>query len=166
MEASSSLPGNWQEFLRIDANKIELFAFLLNCISKMIITKQIVVTSGCGIQCIPPTKDCGNLAPCNHEEADTQMFVHVADVISKGYNKILIRSVDNDVVVLAVAAAAKLDVQELWIAFGTAKSFHHIPAHEIARSLGPSKSTALPVFHGVTLCHNFQLNGRNQHGLL
>ncbi len=35
VEASSSLPGNWQEFLRVDANKIELFAFLVNCISRM-----------------------------------------------------------------------------------------------------------------------------------
>ena len=34
VEASSSLPGNWQEFFRIDANKIELFAFLLIFISK------------------------------------------------------------------------------------------------------------------------------------
>ena len=48
METFSSLPGNWQEFLQIDAN-IELFAFLVNCISKMVITKQIVVTSGCGV---------------------------------------------------------------------------------------------------------------------
>ena len=43
--------------------------------------------------------------------------MHVADAISKGYNNILIRSVDTDIVVLAVAAAAKLDVEELWIAF-------------------------------------------------
>lgn len=118
----------------------------------MVITKQIVATSGSGVQCIPPTQDTGNLAPCDHEEADTRMFVHVADAVNKGYNKILIRSVDTDVVVLAVAAAAKLDVEELWIAFGTAKSFRHIPAHEIARSLGPSKSTALPVFHAYTGC--------------
>lgn len=148
VEASSSVPGNWQEFLRIDANKIELFAFLVNCISKVVTTKQIVATSGSGVQCIPPTEDTDNLAPCDHEEADTRMFVHVADAVNKGYKKILIRSVDTDVVVLA----EKLDVEEMWIAFGTAKSFRHIPAHEIARSLGPSKSTALPVFHAYTGC--------------
>ena len=129
-----------------------MFAFLVNCISKIVITKQIVVTSGCGVQCIPPTKDTGNLAPCDHEETDTWMFVHVADAISKGYNKILMNSVDTEVVVLAVDAAAKLDVEELWIAFGTVKSFCHVPAHEIARSLGPSKSTALPMFHAYTGC--------------
>ncbi len=84
VEASSSLPGNWQEFLRVDANKIELFAFLVNCISRMVITKQIVATSGSGVLCIPPTQDTGNLAPCDHEEADTRMFVHVADAVNKG----------------------------------------------------------------------------------
>ena len=81
--------------------------------AKMVITKQIVVTSGCGVQCIPLTNDTGNLASCDHEEADTRMFVHVADAIRKCYKKILIRSVDTDVVVLAVAAAEKLDVEEL-----------------------------------------------------
>ena len=69
------------------------------------------------------------------------MFVQVSDAVNKGYNKILRHSVDTNVVVLAVAAAEKLHVEE-WIAFGTAKRFHHTPAHEIARSLGPSKSTA------------------------
>ena len=48
-------------------------------------------------------------------------------------------------VVLAVAAAARINVQELWVAFGTAKSWH-IPVHDIARSLGPSMS-ALPMFY-------------------
>lgn len=51
-----------------------------------------------------------------------------------------------------MAAAAKLDLEELWIAFGTGKNLRHISAHEIARSLGPSKSTALPVFHAYTGC--------------
>ena len=87
MEPSSSLPGIWQEFLRIDANKTELFAFLVKCILKMVITKQIIATSGSGVQCVPPTLDTGNLVPCDHEEADTRMFVHVADAVSKGYHK-------------------------------------------------------------------------------
>jgi len=97
-----------------------VFAFLVNCISKIVITKQIVATSGRGSLCIPRTNDTDNLAPCDHE-ADTWMFVHMADAISKSY-KFLIHSVDTDVV-LAVAATAELDVEELWIAFGTTESF-------------------------------------------
>ena len=40
-----------------------------------------------------------SIAPCNHEEADTRMMVHVNDAVMQGFNKILIRTVDTDVVV-------------------------------------------------------------------
>ena len=126
VEASTNLPGNWKEFQQIDANKIELFAFLVKHISQMVITKQIVTTSGSEVLCIPPTQDTSSLAPCDHEEADTRIIVHLADAVNMGYKKILVRTVDTDVVVLAVAVAAKVDIEELWIAFGTAKSFHHM----------------------------------------
>ena len=67
-------------------------------------------------------------------------LIHWADAVTKDFNKVLLRTVGTDVVVLAVAAAARINVQELWVAFGTAKSFWHIPEYEIARSLGPIKS--------------------------
>ncbi len=70
--------------------------------------------------CVSPTQDTSSLAPCDHEEADTWIIVHLADAVNKGYKKILLRTVDMYVVVLAVAA--KVDIEELWIAFGTAKS--------------------------------------------
>ena len=54
-------------------------------------------------------------------------------------------SADTDVVVLAVAA--KISIQELWVAFGTGKHFRYFQAHEI---LGPSKSQALPFFHAIS----------------
>ena len=41
---------------------------------------------------------------------------------------------------------------ELWVAFGTGKKFRYIPAHEIAVSLGPDMSQALPIFHAYTGC--------------
>ena len=66
--------------------------------------------------CIPP-RDISHLAPCDHEEADTRMILHVADVVNDGHQKVLLRTVDTDVVVLAVAAATNMDIQELWIAF-------------------------------------------------
>ena len=52
----------------------------------------------------------------------------------------------------AVAAAAKLNIQELWVAFGTAKKFRYIPVHDISLPLGPDKSQALPMFHAYTGC--------------
>ena len=80
------------------------------------------------------------------------MILHLADAAREGFHRILLRMVDTDVVVLAVAAAAKLNLQELWVAFGTGKHFRYIPFHEIALSLGPQKSQALPIFHAYTGC--------------
>ena len=62
-------------------------------------------------------------------------------------------SVDTDVVVLAVTGAPQhLNILELWVAFCTGKSFGFIPAHEIARALGPDWCIALPMFHAFTVC--------------
>ena len=80
------------------------------------------------------------------------MILHLADAVHKGFQKILLRTVDTDVVILAVAAVAKIKVQEVWVAFGTGQYFRYIAAHEISASLGPDKSKALPVFHAYTGC--------------
>ncbi len=78
-------------------------------------------------------RDTSWLSPCNHEEADTRMILHVADAIHEGYMQILLRTVDPDVVT-AMTAAAKLSTisdLEQWVAFGTGKRFKYIPVHEI-----------------------------------
>ena len=153
--------------MRDDANKTELFLFLVKHIKHLVTRKQIITTNGSDVVCIPP-QDISNLAPSNHEEADTRMVLHLADAAKKGYNKILLRTVDTDVVVLSVAAFAKLEIQELWIAFGTGKNFRYIPIHEIAASLGPAKSQALPIFHAYTGCDtvsSFATKGKSQHGI-
>ena len=62
------------------------------------------------------------------------------------------RTVDTDVVVLAVASAQRLSLSELWIAFGTGKNFRFLACHEMARALGPHRCIALPLFHAFTGC--------------
>ena len=48
----------------------------------------------------------------------------------------MIRTVDYDVLVLAIAAVQLLTIDELWIAFSSGKSFRYLPAYEMARALG------------------------------
>jgi hypothetical protein len=80
-------------------------------------------------------------------------MLHVAHAAEHDHRRIQIRTVDTDVVVLAVMVAQALPcVDELWIAFGTGKNYRYIPAHEIAASIGPQKARALPVFHAMTGC--------------
>ena len=71
--------------------------------------------------CVPP-RDVSSLAPCNHEKADSRIFVHVAYAFSQGFKKVLVRTVDTGVV-LAVAAVQQIGKIDLWIAFGCGKDF-------------------------------------------
>ena len=115
--------------------------------------KQIVATHGTKVLCSPPLTVGSYLSPCSHEEADTRMMVHVADArLGNGHKSIMIRTADTVVVVLAVAAAATLSLEELWVSYGTGKSHKVLPAHLFAKALGSSKSRCLPLFHTLTGC--------------
>ena len=63
-----------------------------------------------------------------------------------------IRTVDTDVVVLAVTSAQRLNITELWIAFGAGKKFRYLPAREMANPLCPDRCVAWPKFHAFTGC--------------
>lgn len=77
-----------------------------------------------------------NLTPCNHEEADTRIMVHVADAVLDGHSKIMIRTVDSDVVVLAVSCLNILDtLEELWVHVGTGKNHQFVSCDAITASL-------------------------------
>ena len=106
---SAPIPANWQNFLRVDLNKKELFSFL----SKALVhsfkqdKKELVVTDGDQVVCVPPQQDAHLLVPCNHAEADSRMMLHVA------------HAVDTDVAIM-VAETLPAD-NEVWIAFGSGK---------------------------------------------
>ena len=93
VDVATCIPGNWLQFLRIDANKTELFAFLVNHTSHFITDKQVITTNGSDVLCISP-RDTSRLAPCDHEEADPRMILHLADAVNEGFRTILLRTVD------------------------------------------------------------------------
>ena len=96
--------------------------------------------------------DVSALQPCNHAKADTRIILHLAHASSQGHDKAFVRAVDSDVVVPAIAFYKQLGLSELWIGFGSGKSYRDIPIHSIHAQLGPSKSLALPLFHTLTGC--------------
>ena len=69
-----------------------------SCASWTIGANKIVVTDGTQVL-VSLACDSSSLAPCLHEEADTRMLVHAA--ASRGHKKIIIHTIDTDVVVLA-----------------------------------------------------------------
>ena len=141
--AGATIPVNWQSFLRVDSNKTELFRFLSDALLKSFnqeSDKQLIITDGESVLSKPLIDDVGSLSPCNHEEADSRMLLHVIHAAHHNHHKIMIRTVDTDVVVLAVYIAQSLGPgTELWLAFGTGKNLRHLAAHKIASTLGPRK---------------------------
>ncbi len=96
--------------------------------------------------------DLSRIKNCNHQEADSRVFLHLSDAAQQGHRKAIIRTVDSDIVVIAVAQFRQLCLNELWIAFGTGKHFMNIPVHDVAQQLGPDKSLSLPLFHAISGC--------------
>ena len=150
--STSSIPSNWHSFLRSNENKVELFLFLAHQIKDINIEgKQIISTAEEDVVLSSPTDTTG-LAPCSHEEADTRLLLHVAQGIRCDFDKVIIRTVDTDVVILSTANFHQLCPTELWISFGAGKHHRYIPAHQIAVNLGEEKCRALTFFHAFTGC--------------
>ena len=87
-----------------------------------------------------------------HEEADTRILVHTTHASLNGMKKILVRTVDIDVVILAIAFAKKLEVEEPWVAFGVGKHLRYLPIHMKAGFLTTQEREGPPFFHAFTRC--------------
>ena len=87
-----------------------------------------------------------------NEEADTRLILHAHDCVDKNMTKLMIRTVDTDVVVLAITFFHRLSVHELWIVFGVGKKYRYISVHDIALHLGEQNDEALAGFHAFTGC--------------
>lgn len=151
---STRIPSNWQSFLRVDGNKEELFRFLAEQSVATLNSddKEVYCTTGDKVLASPEREDTSTLQPCTQEEADSRMALHVQDATSRGLKKIMIRTNDTDVVVLAVSLFHAISIDELWVAFGAGKSFRYLPVHNISTKLGQSKAKVLPLFHALTGC--------------
>ena len=76
----TKVPTNWHEFLRIDDNKVELFQYIAEEVTKKFNEKVVVSTINENVVCNQAEEDLTMLSNCNHEEADSRIFVHVRDV--------------------------------------------------------------------------------------
>jgi len=153
---TGELPRNWADFLRNDDNKTELFHFLSAHIVTTTVAgnKKLVVTDACHVLSCQLEAELPDSAldPCSHEEADTRMLLHAAHAAANGHGRIMIKTVDTDVVVVAIACFERLRASELWIALGVGKNLRYIAVHELVEVLGKDRCTALPFFHAFTGC--------------
>ena len=151
------MPKNWKDFLRVEENKTELFTFLSQQAINTPIEKgkSLYATDEPNVLCSAVT-DLFRIDPCSHEEADTRLYLHVADAFRSGSRQVLIRSVDTDVVI-AVAVFKEIKAEEIFIAFGTGTNLRFIPIHEIVTSLNLRMCARLPFFRTFTGCDTVSL---------
>ena len=64
----------------------------------------------------------------------------------------MLRTVDADVLVLAISASAKYDDKYIYVDFGVGKNRKMLSAHNIQLQIGKEKADVLPVFHAFTGC--------------
>lgn len=86
-----TIPSNWQNFLRENNKKDELFNFLADKITRVatpnvvILTKEKDAVSNCTIS-------LAGVAPCSHEEAATRVFVHARHATEAGSKVIMVKA--------------------------------------------------------------------------
>ena len=146
--SSSLAPSNWKGFLRVDENKVELFRFLSMEIFKL--SDGEIISAYDDNVTSTADEDCSLLSPSDHEEADTRLFLHVNDMARKGLTRVMIRTVDTDVLMLSISLFDDLKLCELWIDFGSGKHRCYLPIHEMM--LDPVKRVGLRFFFAFTGC--------------
>ena len=115
------IPSNWNSFLRVEKNKKELFILLAQEKGSIdVVDKEVYSTDDNRVVSNTARERLEGLQPCNHEEADTRIFLHVLDA-AKQHKRIMIRTVDTDVFVLAISQMQRIPQKEIWLAFGVGK---------------------------------------------
>ena len=87
---NAKLPPNWRSFLRDNDNKTELFEFLAVKIVTLCLENVVIVTKGKHVLCNKPGRQEG-LSPCNHEEADSRIFLHALHTVEQQIQSVLIK---------------------------------------------------------------------------
>ena len=93
------------------------------------------------------------LQPCDHEETDTRIALHLYDAVNQGATNILVRTVDTDVIVILVGLFFNIQSPvNTWVGFGTGKKFRYYSINSICQALGEDKSRAILFFHAFSGC--------------
>ena len=87
------------------------------------------------------------MMPCDHEEADTRLVVHLQEALRNGHTNFLVRTVDTDVVAILIGKfhhlVAFCQSLNIWVAFGIGKHLTYYHINTICQELGIEISIAL-----------------------
>ena len=119
------MPRNWRNFLRHSENKTELFEFLADKVVEHQTENKVIIKKGSKVISYQIKINLEDISPCNHEEADTRIFLNAKDLVKDGYKTVMIKANDTNVLVIAIVTFShlqELGLEELWIAFGQGKN--------------------------------------------
>ena len=101
------------------------------------------VESNCNIDTI-------NLQPCNHEEVDSCMIVHLIDTSKGGVKPVLVATADTDVVEVLLYHFFFFRFEALWVEMGIGQHRRWLPIHMYAQLLTNEVCQGLPFLYAVT----------------
>ncbi len=105
-------------------NKDEFFQFISLELQRITVNSQYhLLTTKADIEISIKPTDLSDLSPCQQEEADTRIMLHLRHAVDQGRTKAYLRTVDSDVVVLAIHFFHDLGLSELCIGFGSEKAY-------------------------------------------
>lgn len=160
VKASQKTPKQMKKFLALGSNKENLIEFCfqhwktLNANSFDDFTVLVVH----GFKCHRFYRNLDNELiveevselQCDHEEADTRMYLHAAHA-SKTHESIIIKSPDTDVLLLGLAFVHNIP-KDLFFVQGTSQNITILNLSQISQSLGYNICTALLGLHVFTGC--------------
>ena len=106
--------------------------------------------------------DVSNIALSSHEKADTRLILNWADAVLRGNRRVSIRTVDTNLLVLAVASFDKIKPDELWVILGTGAHLGSIAIHELIAKMDSRYCNSLPILHAFTGCDTVSFSGRGK----
>ena len=148
------MPRNFKQFLSEESNKEELFNMLAtNLVSIESPGKEIFCTLKDKVLSSVGEESVVSISPSSHEEADAQLLLHASDAAMHGHSKVVIKTVDSDVISIALFAFPRIaEAEELWIEYGSGKNLQYLPIHELYSKLPTGVSELIPFFHSFTGC--------------
>ena len=150
VRADTAIPPSFAKaILRNSRSKTELFEMIACEFVQTASDKELYATKGSSVLSSRSPADVSNLSPCNKEDADCRVFLHVKDA-SSIFKKIQIVTVDTDLVVIGLSVFFDLNITELWIQFGTGANRKWIPIHTYAKKLGEQVCRGLPFWFAFT----------------
>ena len=89
-------------FLNNIDNKKELFPFLSKELVKQDLGGRLLLSTNLQNVLFNKQQDISSFQPCNDTEGDSRILLHLAHAANQGHQIALVRTVDSDVVILAI----------------------------------------------------------------